>query len=169
MTIHSLPFIDGFMPIQPFLELAGIFGLLTLAAYWLEQHGFGLNKFFQTIVAFTIVFWYVKYRLYPPLPFTAVVIFLTVAALGIWGWVSSTEAYWIDFCRPIRAVLDGSTALTHAIRTALLVVLPILVGLWAYHLMLPINPSVNGPSDLRAYHPAPPAEITIYPPEAFHH
>lgn len=99
--IHSLPFIDGFMPIQPFLELAGIFGLLTLAVYWLEQRGFGLNKLFHAVVVFTIVFWYVKYRLYPPLPFTAVVTFLTVAALAIGdgfpqprstGWISADRS-----------------------------------------------------------------------------
>ena len=52
--MHSLPLVDGLMPIQPSLELAAIFGMLTLGVFWLEQRGYRLNKLFQAVSAFAI-------------------------------------------------------------------------------------------------------------------
>jgi hypothetical protein len=167
--MHSLTFVSGFMPIQPFLELAAIFGVLTLGAFWLEQHGYRLNKFFQAVTAFAIVYWYLKFRLYPPLPSKTFATCLTVASLGIWGWVSSTETYWKDFCRPLIATMDGNTVHTRVIRIMVVILLPILAALWVYSALLPFDPSANRPLELRMYHPAPPAEITLYSPEDFRH
>jgi len=167
--MRILPLVDGLMPIQPFLELAAIFGVLTLGAFLLEQRGYRLNKLFQATAAFAIVYWYLKYRLYPPLPFKTFVTCLAVASLGIWGWVSSNETYWRDFCRPLFAMMDGNTRPTRTIRAMAVIVLPILIGLWFYTVLLPPDPSTNGPIDLRTYHPAPPSEITIYSPDDFRH
>ena len=165
--MYSLPLVDGLIPIQPFLELAIIFGLLTLGARWLEQQGRPLNKLVQAAASFVIVYWYFKYRLYPPLPFKTLVTCLAVTALGIWGWVSSNDTYWKDFCRPLIAMMDGDTKPTYAIRTMMVIVVPILIGLWVYTVLLPPDPSMNGPIEFRAYHPGPPAEITVYSPERF--
>lgn len=167
--MRILPLVDGLMPIQPFLELAAIFGVLTLGAFLLEQRGYRLNKLFQATAAFAIVYWYLKYRLYPPLPFKTFVTCLAVASLGIWGWVSSNETYWRDFCRPLFAMMDGNTRPTRTIRAMVVIVLPILIGLWVYTVLLLPDPSTNGPIDFRIYHPAPPSEITIYSPEDFRH
>ena len=165
--MHSLPLIDGFMPIQPFVELALLFSVLTLGAFCLEQHGYHLNKLFQAVIAFAIVYWYLKYRLYPPLPFTIFVTCLTVASLGIWGWVSSNDVYWREFCRPLIAVLDGNTVRVRVTRKMVVVVLPMLAAIWTYSVLLPPDPSANGPIELRTYNPAPPAEITVYSPDDF--
>ncbi len=167
--MHSLPFLDGIMPIQPFLELAALFGLFTLGAYWLERQGHPLNKLFQATASFAIAYWYLKYRLYPPLPFNMLITCLAVAGLAVCGWVSSNETYWQDCRRPLLAVLDGETTRTRAIRLCVLVALPLGIGLWSYATLLPLDPSANGPIDLRTYHPAPPSEITIYSPEDFRH
>ena len=83
--MHSLPLVHGFMPIQPFLELPVVFGVMTFGAFWLEQCGYRLNKLFQATIAFAIVYWYLKFRLYPPLPSQTFATCLTVASLGIWG------------------------------------------------------------------------------------
>src|SRR5262245_48706662 len=115
--MRSLPFIEGMMPIQLFLELVLIFGVLTLVAYWLRQHGYRLNKLFQAIAAFAIVYWYLRYRLYPPLPFSIFATYVVGTCLAIWGWVSSNEEYWEDFCRPLIMVMDGETPRTRAIRS----------------------------------------------------
>jgi hypothetical protein len=163
--MRILPLVDGLMPIQPFLELAAIFGVLTLGAFLLEQRGYHLNKLFQATAAFAIVYWYLKYRLYPPLPFKTFVTCLAVASLGIWGWVSSNETYWRDFCRPLFAMMDGETSRTRAIRMVMVGLLPVLVGVWIYHALLPPDPSTAAPIEFRAYHPAPPAEITVYSPK----
>src|SRR5437764_7856479 len=99
--MRSLPFVKGMMPVQLLFELAVLFGVLTLTAYLLQRHGYRLNKLFQAAIAFAIVFLYFRYRLYPPLPFSMFATCLVAAAFGIWGWVSSNDAYWKDFCRPI--------------------------------------------------------------------
>lgn len=165
--MRFLPLVEGVMPIQPFVELAFIFGVLTLVAYWLEQRGYRLNKLFQAAAAFAIVYWYFKYRLYPPLPSKTFVTCMTVTALGIWGWVSSNEPYWADFCRPLIAMMDGNTFRTRAIRMTVAVVLPILAALSVYNGLLPLDPVANRPIEFRVYHPAPPAEMIVYSPQDF--
>lgn len=165
--MRSLPFVEGMMPIQLFLELAGIFGVLTLAVYWLQRFGYRLNKLFQAIATFAIVYGYLRYRLYPPLPFSIFATYLVGASVAIWGWVSSNEAYWKDFCRPLTAMIDGDTPGTRAILTAAVVALPLLVGIWIYSVLLPPDPSTTAPVELRTYNPAPPPEIIVYSPEDF--
>jgi hypothetical protein len=165
--MHSLPLVYGFMPIQPFLELAVIFGVLTLGAFWLEQRGCRLNKLFQAIAAFAIVYWYLRSRLYPPLPFSIFATYLVGASVAIWGWVSSNEEYWEDFSRPLIAVMDRETARMRAIRTLLVVLLPLVVGSGIFYKLLPPDPSTVAPVELRTYNPAPPAEIIVYSPEDF--
>src|SRR5262245_32705882 len=165
--MHSLPLVYGFMPIQPFLELAVIFGVLTLGAFWLEQRGYRLNKLFQAIGAFAIVYWYLRYRLYPPLPFSIFATYLVGACLAIWGWVSSNEEYWEDFRRPLIRVIDGDAPRMRVIRTMILIALPVLMACWTYGLLLPPDPSTTAPVELRTYNPAPPPEIIVYSPEDF--
>jgi hypothetical protein len=165
--MRVLPLVEGMMPIQFFLELAIIFGVLTLGAYYAQKFGHRLNKLFQSVTAFAIVYWYLCYRLYPPLPFTIVATYLLGASIAIWGWVSSNEGYWEDFRRPFIHLMDGRTAVRRCVRAFILVLLPVLAASWTYHTLLPPDPSLNGPMDLRAYHPAPPGQIVVYPPEYF--
>ena len=95
--------------------------------------------------------------------------FLTVASLGIWGWVSSNETYWRDVCRPVIEVMDGNTARTRVIREMVVILIPILTAIWAYNVLLPPDPSTTAPIELRTYNPAPPRQIIVYSPEHFHH
>jgi hypothetical protein len=165
--MYSLPFIDGFMPIQPFFELAVIFGVLTWLTYRVEQFGYRFNKLFQSIAAVATVYWYLRYRLYPPAPFTIVATYMVGACLAIWGWVSSNDEYWEDFRRPLIEVIDANTPHTRVIRNVMLVLLPMLVGGWTYSVLVPPDPSATAPVELRTYNPAPPAEIIVYSPEDF--
>lgn len=162
-----LPLIDGMRPIQPFLELAAIFGLLTLVVYWLQRFGYRFTKLFQSIAAAAIVYWYLRYRLYPPIPFTIVATYMVGACFAIWGWVSSNEEYWEDFRLPLIRVIDGDTPRKRVTRAMIVVLLPVVIAGWTYSVLLPPDPSKNGPIELRTYNPAPPAEITVYSPEDF--
>jgi hypothetical protein len=163
----SLPLIEGVMPIQLSLELAAIFGLLILVAHTLRRLGFRLNKLLQSIAALAIVYWYLRYRIYPPLPFSIFATYMVGASIAIWGWVSSNEEYWEEFRRPLIQIMDAQTGSFRAIRTLIMVLLPLLIGAWAYHKLLPPDPSANAPIELRTYNPAPPARITVYSPEDF--
>ncbi len=165
--MRFLPLVEGMMPVQFVVELAVLFAVLTLATYLLQRRGYRLNKLLQATTAFAVLFLYLRYRLYPPLPFSVLATYLVVSAFGIWGWVSSNEAYWEDFRRPIIAVVNGQTRALRAARAVVLVLLPLLVGAWAYSTMRPPDPGTNAPVDLRIYHPAPPATITVYSPEDF--
>ena len=73
----------------------------------------------------------------------------------------------MDFCRPLIAMMDGETARMRAIRTVLVVLLPVLVGGGIFYELLPPDPSTTAPVELRTYNPAPPAQIIVYSPEDF--
>lgn len=164
---HSLPLFDGLMPIQPFVELAAVFGSLTLLVYRLHRLGYRFNKLFQSVAAVAIVYWYLRYRIYPPLPFSIFATYMAGACLAIWAWVSSNEEYWEDFRRPLIQVMDAHTKRTRVIRTVMLVLLPLVMAGWTYGVLVPPDPSTTAPVELRTYHPAPPAEIIVYSPEDF--
>src|SRR2546425_7737747 len=66
--------------------------------------------------------------------------------IGIFMWVSSTEASWQDFRKPCIAVVDAKTPTTRIIRAVSVVLLPFLVGFLGYNSM---KPSTDEPIELR--------------------
>lgn len=165
--MKSLPFIEGFMPLQMFLEVALALGFLSLISGAIEKAGWKPNKLFQAVVLFGFCIWYLRYRIYPPLPLTVVQTYAVVAGLGIFGWVSSNEGYWQEVRQPILVMLDGATPLAWAARVLVVAALPLLVGAYVYSVMKPADVNASAPIDLRTYHPAPPRTITVYSPEDF--
>jgi hypothetical protein len=163
----SMRFFEGFMPLQMLVELAVVLGIFSLISYGFEKVGLKLNKLFQAVVLLAFCVWYLKIRLYPPLPMTMVQMYTVVAGIGIFGWVSSNEAYWEEVRQPIVAVLDGATLLARAARIIVVVALPLLLGDYAYSVMKPGDVNVDAPVELRIYHPAPPSKIVVYSPEDF--
>ncbi len=91
-----------------------------------------------------------------PVPSSVIFQYMATVAVGVLLWVSDNEARWAEFKRPIgeTLVLDERRTL----RTALLVVVPLLVGLMAF---LQVRPTVAAPPGLRSVHPAPPTTITF--------
>ena len=74
-------------------------------------------------------------------------------------WVSSSEAYWQEFRRPIVAMLDADTLTTKVTRVAVLCILPSLVGFLAWNSMLV---KIVEPIELRTVGPAPPKSFTLH-------
>ena len=74
-------------------------------------------------------------------------------------WVSGSQDEWEEFKRPIISVLDANSGLTKVLRMALLVLLPIGLGGFAYNSLLP---SFEEPIELRTVHPAPPATTKVH-------
>jgi hypothetical protein len=165
--MELLPYIEGIKPVQLLFEIAGLLGLGSLVAYYFEKRGRPLNKFLQAVSFLAIVFIYFEYRLYPPLPLTVRITYLVVSILGILIWASSNEDYWKNFKTPLTAVLDADTEATRRIRTAVLILLPLLAWLVTYLMVSLPDPDKNVPVDQRTHFPAPPATIVVNSPEDF--
>ena len=102
-----LPFIDGLMPIQFFVELVGLILFLSGLSLVLSRAGMPVNRFWKAVGLFACIFLYLKYRVYPPMPFSVLATYVVVILAVILLWASSSEEYWQDFCRPIMATLDA--------------------------------------------------------------
>ena len=91
-----------------------------------------------------------------PAPSSVVWQYLLTALVGVLLYVSADEERWSQFKQPIhRTLVDPERRVA---RTALLVVVPLLVGWFAYQ---QVRPSFGAPPSLRSVHPAPPNEITF--------
>jgi len=164
--MESRGFIEGYMPVQMLAELAILVGSLIFATYLLEKrYRITINKFFQATGLLILAVAYLKYRVYPPMPFSTLAIYTVTIAIGIFLWVSANEKSWREFCSPIFAVTDGTTRTTRRIRFFALILLPILIGILGFNIWKPDK--IETPVELRTYHPAPPASFKVYSPEDF--
>ena len=109
------------------------------------------------VAAFIVVEWII-----PILPGSAVVPksvvlqYMVTVLVGVLIYVSDNEQRWATFKEPINAVLVEPRL--RLVRSALLVVVTVLVGLVAYG---QVATTVAAPPNLRSIHPAPPSEITF--------
>jgi hypothetical protein len=155
-----LKLVEGYMPMQMISELAICILFFSICNYLLKRAGIGLPKFWAGIFVWCFInLFYLKYRIYPPIPFSVRAIYGTVSACGIFMWVSGSQEEWLEFKQPIINVLDAKTGFTKVLRTALLVLLPIGLGGFAYNSLLP---SFDEPIELRTVHPAPPATTKVH-------
>jgi lysylphosphatidylglycerol synthetase-like protein (DUF2156 family) len=152
-------FLEGFMPMQMLVEMALITGLFGLLAH-ISKKRFRFSKFSQAIGLLAVAILYLKYRVSPPMPFSVLAMYTTIIAIGIFVWVSATEASWKEFYLPVIAVLEGNSHKARMVRGLALVILPILVGLLAFNTWKPED--IETPLQLRMYHPAPPSHITVH-------
>jgi hypothetical protein len=154
-----LPFIDGLMQLQFFVELAGLTLVLSGLSLVLSRAGMPVNKFWKAVGLFISIFLYLKYRVYPPMPFSVLATYVVVILAAILLWVSSSEEDWQDFRRPIIATLDAETQTTKIIRAGLLVFLPVLAWYLTWDSMLI---KIDEPLELRTVGPAPPRSFKLH-------
>lgn len=91
-----------------------------------------------------------------PVPSSVVIEYMLIAIVATLVYVSADEARWRRFKEPITATLVREDR--RPLRTALLVLVPVLVGFATY---AQARPRVDAPIQLRSIHPAPPGEITF--------
>jgi hypothetical protein len=91
-----------------------------------------------------------------PVPRSVVFQYMVTVLAGVLIFVSDNEERWREFKRPIRATLVEDDL--RVLRTALLVIVPLLVGLMAF---MQVRPTVAAPPGLRSVHPAPPTTISF--------
>ena len=119
------------------------------------------HPFWQAVGIFVIAYVLVDFGI-PLLPGSAVVPdsvvlqYMATVAVGILIYVSDSEERWARFKEPFHAVLTEPRL--KPVRTTLLAVGPILVGLLTFG---SVRATVSAPPTLRSIHPAPPTEITF--------
>jgi mono/diheme cytochrome c family protein len=116
-----------------------------------------LLKVLAVVVGVYVV---IRFVIHPPLPFSLVLMYMTLTVIGALVYVSIYDDTWRDFSMPIIDFFRGSDtagALWKAARSVVLVFIPLLVGYGVYQKVMP---SLDPPAEQRVVHPAPPFEVT---------
>lgn len=154
-----LKLVEGYMPMQMLFELAFCVGVFAGMSYLLTKSGMAIPRFWQGILFWVFILLYLKYRIYPPIPFSVRAMYGTVSLVAVLMWMSSNEADWKKFKQPILNVLDAGTPFHKALRTVYLIALPLIFWGFSYTSFLP---NLDEPIELRTVHPAPPASTKVH-------
>jgi len=156
---NTVRLVEGYMPIQMLLEVACFVAGFTGLSYMLSSMGMALPRFWQGIGFWAFVLLYLKFRVYPPIPFSVRAMYGTVSLVAVFMWVSASEDDWKKFKQPIMNVLDAQSGANKMLRYAYLVLIPILIGWTSFNSMVPKS---EEPVELRTVHPAPPASTKVH-------
>src|SRR3989454_8615089 len=113
--------------------------------------GFLRSRFFHAVLILGLAFFLFRFGIRPPAPWSVIRLYMTVVVLATLIYVSADSDSWRNFVRPIRSTLMDPSR--RALRYALMVVIPLLLGYYAYTQAAARPPA---PPQLRAAHPAPP-------------
>lgn len=91
-----------------------------------------------------------------PVPNSVLLQYLVTVFVAALLYVSAQEERWRVFKEPIEETIVAPER--RRLRTALLIILPLLVGALVF---MSVRPTVAAPSALRSIHPAPPSSITF--------
>ncbi|HLE44846.1 MAG TPA: c-type cytochrome, partial [Methylomirabilota bacterium] len=114
------------------------------------------GKFLQAILVLVAAIVVFKFIIRPPMPFSLLSLYMAITLLAVLLYVSSDSDSWRAFVQPIWATLTEPG--WRPLRLALGVLLPVLVGYYAYS---QAGATVGAPLELRAIHPAPPPTISF--------
>lgn len=120
------------------------------------KHPFGQASL---LLVFAFLFFKFAIPLFPgsaPVPNSVLLQYTLIAAVGILVFVSTDEAKWQEFKKPIHSTLVDQDK--KMLRGALLTAVPLLLAFAAYN---QARPKVGSAAQLRSIHPAPPGQITF--------
>ena len=155
----TIRLVEGYMPMQMLFEIACFVAGFTGLSYIMSAMGAPFPRFWQGIGFWAFILLYLKFRIYPPIPFSVRAMYGTVSLVAVFMWVSANEEDWKKFKQPIMNVLDAQTGMNRLLRYAYLIFLPILIGGFSYNA---IKPKSEEPIELRTVHPAPPASTKVH-------
>jgi len=156
--------VEGYMPMQMIFELAIFVAGFTGLSYTLNSMGMGMQRFWQGILFWAFILLYLKFRVYPPIPFSVRAMYGTVSLIAVFMWMSSNEEDWKKFRQPILNVMDAITPMHKGLRTFFLIAIPIALWGFSYQSFIPqgAGSDVDEPIELRTVHPAPPASTKLH-------
>ncbi len=114
------------------------------------------GRFLQAVLILVIAFLIFRYGIRPPMPFSLLSLYLAITLLAVLVYVSSDSESWRAFVAPFWTTLTEPRR--RPVRRALGVLLPVLVGYYAYS---QAAAKAEAPVELRAIHPAPPTSISF--------
>ena len=112
------------------------------------------SRFVQAVLILVIAFVIFTFGIRPPAPWSVLTLYMAIVLMATLIYISSDSDAWRAFLRPLHATLVDPKL--RVLRTALLVVIPLLLGYYAY---TQAAAKAQAPPELRAVHPAPPASI----------
>lgn len=112
------------------------------------------SRFVHALLILVIAFCLLRFGIRPPAPWSVLTIYMIIVFLATMIYVSSDADSWRSFVGPMWSTLVGPDK--RAVRLGLLVVLPLLLGYYAYS---QAAAKAQAPAELRAVHPAPPGSI----------
>src|SRR5438874_556639 len=112
------------------------------------------SRFVQAVLVLVLAFVILRFGIRPPAPWSVLTLYMAIIFMAVLIFVSSDRDSWRDFISPIASTLVRPER--RALRTVLVIVLPLLMGYYAYS-QAAAKP--QAPPELRAVHPAPPASI----------
>src|SRR5512134_2520761 len=127
---NTVRLVEGYMPMQMLIELTAFVAGFAGLSYMLSSMGMPLPRFWQGIGFWAFILLYLKFRVYPPIPFSVRAMYGTVSLVAVFMWVSSNEEDWKKFRQPILNVLVAGTPKLKLIRTFFLIAVP--VALWGF-------------------------------------
>ena len=112
------------------------------------------SRFVQAVLILVLAFGLLRFGIRPPAPWSVLTLYMIIVFLAVLVYVSSDADSWRSFVDPIWSTLVDPDR--RVVRLGLLVVLPLLLGYYAYS---QAAARAQAPAELRAVHPAPPGSI----------
>ena len=88
---NTVRLVEGYMPVQMLLEFALFVAGFTGLSYMASSMGMAIPRFWQGIGFWAFVLLYLKFRVYPPIPFSVRAMYGTVSLVAVFMWVSANE------------------------------------------------------------------------------
>jgi len=153
--------VRGIMPVQLLVLLVLLFLAFVGGNFCLKKLGWGVSPFWQAILIWLAFFITIKYVVRPPIPSSLFYMYIIPVTVVIFLLVSSTNALWEAFLRPLLATAVGATRLHVVIRTGVFVFFPLLAGVGTYDKIMS-KYVYEAPPELRTWHAAPPHWIWVH-------
>ena len=106
---NAVRLVEGYMPMQMLFEVACFVAGFAGLSYMMNAIGMPLPRFWQGIGFWAFILLYLKYRVYPPIPFSVRAMYGTVSLVAVFMWVSNEEDWKIQTA--IMNVLDAQTGI----------------------------------------------------------
>src|SRR4029450_98222 len=88
------------------------------------------SRFAQAALILVAAFVIFRFGIRPPAPWSVLTLYMSIVLLAVLVYVSSDSDSWREFMRPIRSTLVAPDK--RLTRLALLIVVPLLLGYYAY-------------------------------------
>ncbi|MDP2810114.1 MAG: cytochrome c [Rhodocyclaceae bacterium] len=115
------------------------------------------GSFYLALLVWLAIFAGLKFGIRPPIPASVLMIYMTLATLGILLFVAANEERFAAFVAPLKAVFEGRAP--KAVQALVLAAIPLLAGWGAW---LRTAPTWDAPFDPRVVHPEPPSSFNLH-------